>query len=146
MSPIRDLRDRPDRDSLIVGDGKRLIGIDHVDAMQATTAQLGPGWFVGANVTVTEDLPRVHRDQLAVQAFGDSDRQLGLAAGRRPDDRHDAQIGYGRLKSRLNWSSGRIRVVGRPCGQLIGSSVIASKLSSCRADSGVIVSPKRTAL
>ena len=39
-----------------------------------------------------------------------------------------------------------ITVVGRPCGQLIGSSVVASELSSWRADSGVIPSPKRTAL
>src|ERR1700737_1985069 len=88
----------------------------------------------------------VHPDEPAVQPFRDTDRQLGLAPRRRPDDRHHVQTGYGRLNNRLNWSSGRMTVVGRPCGQLMGSSVTASELSSWRADSGVISSPKRTAL
>src|SRR5213076_1443046 len=102
------------------------------------------GWFVGANVAVAKDLARIHRDQLAIQPPGDADGQLGLAARRRPDDCHHAQVGYGRLNRRLNWSSGRIRVVGRPCGQLIGSSVTASELSNWRAASGLMASPKRT--
>src|SRR5437763_814580 len=114
--------------------------------MQGNATQLRSGGFVGANVAVAKDLARIHRDQLAVEPLGDADGQLGLAARRRSDDCHHAQLGYGRLNKRLNWSSGRIRVVGRPCGQLIGSSVAASELSSWRADSGVIASPKRTAL
>src|SRR2546430_10575940 len=114
--------------------------------MQGNATQLRSGGFVGANVSVAKDLARIHRHQLAVQPLGDADGQLGLAAGRRPDDRHHAQAGYGRLNSRLNWSSGRITVVGRPWGQLIGSSVVASELSSWRAASDVIWSPQQTAL
>lgn len=130
MPPSGDLRNRAERDPLVVGSGKWFVRVNDVGAMQGKTAQLGARWFVGANVTVTEYLARVHRDQFAVQPFRDADGELGLAAGRRPDDRDDAQRGYGRLKSRLSWSSGRITVVGRPCGQLIGSSVTASELSS----------------
>src|SRR5256885_12352082 len=76
--------------------------------MQGNPTQLRWGWFVGANVAVAKDLPRIHRDQLAVQPLGDADGQLRLAAGRRPHDRYHAQVGYGRLNRRLNWSSGRI--------------------------------------
>jgi hypothetical protein len=74
---------------LVVGDGKRLIRVDHVDAMQAQLAKLGAGWFVGADVAVAVNLARVHRNQLAAQPFGNADGQLVLAAGRRPDDRRE---------------------------------------------------------
>src|SRR5436305_14261729 len=88
-----DRRNRFERNVLVVGGGKRLVRVDNVDAVQGNTTQLRWSWFVGANVAVAKDLARIHRDQLAVQPLGDADRQLGLAAGRRPDDRHHAQAG-----------------------------------------------------
>src|SRR5207248_2593340 len=47
MPPRSDLRNRPMRDPLVVGGGKRLVGVDDVDAVQGNTAQLRWGWFVG---------------------------------------------------------------------------------------------------
>src|SRR6202022_5113086 len=101
------------------------------------------GPLIGANVAVGIDLPRIDRDQLAVQPMrrGSGDRRL--PAGRGTHDSDDTLQLQGRLNNRLNWSSGRISVVGRPCGQLIGSSVAASARSTSRAVSGVSGSPKR---
>src|SRR4030081_1931730 len=102
-----DPRNRLACDTLVVGSGKRLVGVYDVDAVQGDAAQLGLGWFVGADITMPEDLAGIHRNQLTVEPFGDTDGQLGLAAGRWSDDRYYAQVGYGRLNNRLNWSSGR---------------------------------------
>lgn len=98
-----DLGNRPKRDPLVVGGGEWRVGVDDVDAMQENTTQLRSAGFVGADVTVAKDLARIHGNQLALEPLGDADGQLGLAAGRRPDDRQHAQVGYGRLNRRLNW-------------------------------------------
>src|SRR5207249_10221206 len=56
LPPLGDLGNRPKRDPLVVRGGKRLVGVDDVDAVQGNATQLRCGWFVGANVAVAKDL------------------------------------------------------------------------------------------
>src|SRR5438105_12798648 len=129
----------------VSGDGKTLARLYQVEQVAGNAPQFDRGGLVRPDVAALEDLARISGQELPLQLLGECYRQLRLSAGRGPDHRHHHLGDQGRLNSLLNCWSGRTRVVGRPCGQLIGSAVTESAASKPEADSAVRRSPNRTA-
>src|SRR5206468_11614755 len=73
-----DIRHRLHGQRLIVGDRKRSAWIDDVDQTTGQAAELVRRRLVGADVAVTIDLPRIDRNQFAVEAARRRNRDCGL--------------------------------------------------------------------
>ena len=87
-----DIRHRLYGQRLIVGDRERSAWIDDVDQTTGQAAELVRRRLVGADVAVTIDLPRIDRNQFAVEAARRRNRDCGLPARRGTHDRDHAVI------------------------------------------------------